>query len=111
MASDDRILVIFGSAALAQSGDVVLLDRVATIPAGIVAARFSPQGSGALHAIGCICCGGRSPAAVALAGLFAARARGQVEFFRRVIADVRDEALVRGQLADDVLVRARFIVA
>ena len=107
MPTDDRIDVIFAPAAAAVVPDALLTD-VPPPPgfAGAVA-RFA-AGAGMAHSIGCGCCGGRAPAAVALAGLFTARARGDVAFFTRVIADVRDAALVQRALEDDIVVRARF---
>jgi hypothetical protein len=61
-----------------------------------------------VHRPGCFCCGGRGPAASALAGLFQDRARGRVPWFSGVLAAVRDPAAVAAELAGDVLVAARF---
>ncbi|MDE2573876.1 MAG: hypothetical protein KGL55_01045, partial [Rhodospirillales bacterium] len=57
---------------------------------------------------GCACCLPRHGAAAALGALFLARARGEVPFFRRVLAVVRDAAAVRAALAGDVVTAARF---
>ena len=105
MTKDDRISVFFAPSATAVAADALLTD--AAPPPGFVGgvARFA---AGAAHRIGCGCCGGRAPVAVALAGLFTARARGDVAFFTRVIADVRDPDLVQLALEDDIIVRARF---
>jgi hypothetical protein len=63
------------------------------------------------HAIGCACCLPRGPAAQALGHLFLARARGDVPFFREVLAvavTTPGEAAVRAALAEDPVVSARF---
>jgi hypothetical protein len=60
------------------------------------------------HAFGCTCCLPRTAAAQALGQLFLARARGEMGFFRRVIAAPEDAASVRAAVTDDVLVAARF---
>lgn len=63
------------------------------------------------HRIGCACCAGRSPAAIALDRLFLARVRGGCAWFDRVGALIGAEP-GRRQLADaldaDLLTRARF---
>jgi len=63
------------------------------------------------HRIGCACCAGRSPAAVALDRLFQARIRGTCAWFERVGALVLTPASrlqVRAALSDDPLTLARF---
>lgn len=66
-------------------GDAVLAEVGRVLPPGMAPnAWFEPALNA--HLPGCACCVGRSPAAMALAGLFAARARGGVPFFRRVVA-------------------------
>jgi hypothetical protein len=76
-------------------------------------ARFTPPAPSG-HAIGCACCTPRGPVAEALGRLFLARARGEVGFFRSVIArpaSAAGEAAIRAALADDPLVSARFRLA
>ena len=93
-------------------GDAVLAEAGCALPHGTApAAWFEPQPD--LHRPGCACCAGRSPAAMALAGLFAARARGGVPFFRRVVAVAATEA-GRAELRtalDDPLVAGRYRAA
>ena len=89
--SDLRIEVVFGVIGLAGPGDVVLAAPV----------------EGGFHVPGCACCVGRGALAAALGGLFIARAKGEVEFFRRVVVTGADAA-ARAGLADDALVSARF---
>lgn len=112
MVSDSRIPVMFANpaqvAALLRADDALLAEGGLAVPTGGLVGRFS---LGAAHVLGCNCCAGRSAPAQALAALFLARARGEGLFFRRVIAVVRDQTLVRGLLEDDVMVRARFVVA
>jgi len=96
--------------ALSASGPQPLAARVAA--AGDAAAQFTPVA--ARHAMGCVCCAGRSPAAQALDQLFQRRARGQCPWFDRVLALVRSPAgaaMLADALAEDVLTRARFRAA
>jgi hypothetical protein len=51
--------------------------------------------SGPAHAASCTCCGGRTPAALALDRLFQARVRGTCAWFDRVIALVATDAARR----------------
>ncbi len=63
------------------------------------------------HPAGCACCLPRSEAAAALGRLFLARARGDVAFFRRVVAVTmtpQGEAAVRAAVAEDPLISGRF---
>lgn len=63
------------------------------------------------HALGCACCAGRLPAAVALDRLFLDRVRGAVPFFRSVVAlddAPSDAGQVARALAQDAVVGARF---
>ena len=88
--TDSRIPIVFGSEA---GADDVALRRVGQTPG---------------HVPGCACCRPRSGIATELGRLFMARARGEVAFFRRVVADQTDAPAVRAALAGDVVVRARF---
>lgn len=63
------------------------------------------------HAADCACCAPRGAAASELAALFLARARGEVPFFRRVVAVPASEAgaaAIRTALRDDPFVSGRF---
>ncbi len=63
------------------------------------------------HPAGCACCVPRGAVAADLARLFLARARGEVPFFRRVVAVPDGGAgtdAVRAALRDDPFVSARF---
>ena len=114
MDADDRVTLIFGQLADARPGDAVLYDgaRGDAVPSkDVPVASFAPDTTRNTlidHSIGCRCCGGRDPAALALAGLFLARARGEVGYFSRVVVDVGDVSLVRAMLEHDLFVRARF---
>jgi len=112
MAADPRIPVIFVDPDLAAGA--LRADDALLVEDGLIAQPGGMVGTFALgvtaHLIGCRCCAGRSPPASALSSMFLARARGDAVFFRRVIAVVRDRALVRRLLEDDVNVRARFKV-
>lgn len=79
------------------------------LPAGAVAmVSFDPWMP---HEAACNCCGGRSPAAVALDRLFQARVRGACGWFKRVVALVETPAAreaVTMALRDDAVTAARF---
>ena len=80
------------------------------LPAGAVA-LVSFDLSGPTHAIGCACCAGRSPAAVALDRLFQARVRGGCAWFDRVVALAETDqarAEIGSALREDALTAARF---
>ena len=88
--------------------DAVLAETGLVPPPGVQpTAWFEPSRD---HPAGCACCMTRSPSAMALAGLFAARARGSVPFFRRVVALPCSELGVAELQAalDDPLVAGRF---
>lgn len=75
---------------------------------GLPTERFDP-GQG--HRIGCACCAGRSPAAIALDRLFQARIRGTCAWFDRVgvlVATPTARMQVRSALSDDPVTAARF---
>ena len=92
---DDRIPIGFGPGT-SLSG---------VRPDDAVLPRAAPEFG---HVPGCACCRPRSRVAAELGRMFLARARGEVPFFRRVVADAADAAAVRAALAGDVLVAARF---
>ena len=75
-------------------------------------ASFDP--AMAFHAGGCLCCGGRPPAAAALDRLFQARVRGACPWFERVVAFAETQAArdaVAAALVDDAVTAARFRAA
>jgi hypothetical protein len=112
---DARIPVVFAGIAEATPSDALLLEDDMPSPHPISAAtvaRFRPSlPSAAGHVPGCLCCVPRQPAAEALGRLFLARVRGDVKFFDRVVACVRDPDLVRAALAQDQMASARFRLA
>ena len=102
--------VHFFSANLAWGGAAWLIQGDTPTPIAAPAARFSlPAIEG--HAVNCACCAPRGPVAAALTHLFLARARGDVTFFRAVIALPQDQAgaaAIRSALATDPMLAARF---
>ena len=96
---DARIPVVNGTAESAASDDVVLLEGRDFV--------FSPSG----HPVGCACCVARGPVAEAFSRLLLARVRGEISFFRRVLAvtcTAEGREAVLGALAKDPVVSARF---
>ena len=109
---DARIPVLFGPAALAGTEDAVLLETrsAETVQAAMLVERFD-ETSHQPHATGCVCCTSRTELGRLLAGLFLARARGEVGFFRRVIVASGSPAVqdaVRAALAQDPLASSCF---
>jgi hypothetical protein len=113
---DARVPVGFGALAEGSPEVALLIEGAATpAPPGVAVARFE-AGEGkvegvAPHAAGCACCVPRHPVADALRRLFQARARGEVPFFRRVVAVCttdRGTELVDVALALDPTARAWF---
>ena len=107
MSTDARLPVVFGDFSTAGPDDALLIEGEAPAPAGAAVARFA-AGPRPWHAVGCACCVPRAAAAAALGRLYLARARGEVAFFRRVVAVVHDPGAVRAALAADALAAARF---
>jgi len=108
---DARVPVLFASLNDADSTAALLIEGEAPAPEGVPVARFTDAAATGPHPPGCPCCAARSPAAVALAALFLARARGELAFFRVVVAVCRTpdgESAVRAALAADPLVSAWF---
>ncbi len=74
-------------------------------------------GEGASHRLShrgpCRCCAGRPAQAPTLTWLFQARARGEIGFFRGVVAQLPQpqEAALRAALASDLFLRSRFVQA
>lgn len=80
---DARVPVRLGALTDAGEGDALLIEGNVDA-AGWPATRFEAVSPG--HGPECACCAPRSSAALALNTLFQARARGDLPFFRRVIA-------------------------
>lgn len=96
---DARVPVLIGSEVDAGADDAVLAEGAAA------------WGALANHAADCACCAPRGAVAPELTALFLARARGEVPFFRRVVAVPADEAgaaAMRAALRDDPFVSGRF---
>jgi hypothetical protein len=108
--TDERIPVRFGPLAAAEPHDALLIEGDAQA-AGAAVARFVMPARLGGHPVGCACCAPRGPVATALGALFLARARGELKWFRSVVAVTRSaagEAAVRAALVDDVVTAARF---
>ena len=106
---DARVPLVFGQVADAGPDDAVLTDGDAAAPQAATVLRLNIEaGLPTTHAPNCACCLPRQPAAAALGGLFLARARGEVPFFRRVVAVMADPAALRQAVATDPLVAGRF---
>ena len=109
---DARVPVHLDPAAEPGADAALLVEGEAAVPPGLPVARFTPAVQ--LHGIGCACCIPRGAVAEALGRLFLARARGEVAFFRSVIARPASEAgaaAIREALASDPLVSGRFRLA
>jgi len=121
-AGDGRIRVRFGVEGDAGPEDALLIEGEA--PAAGIAprdggapadrpaiARFTLPVRVPTHPLGCICCAPRGPVAEALGRLFLARARGEVPWFRSVVAVTHAAGgvdAVRAALTGDVVTTARF---
>ncbi len=104
---DARVPVVFGAIGDAGPDDALLIEGDAPAPDGRVVVRLMEQ-SLPSHAIGCACCVPRSAAGSALAGLFLSRGRGDVAFFRRVVAVTEDRAAVMAAIDGDMLASGWF---
>jgi hypothetical protein len=104
--TDMRIPIIFNGTP--GPDDAALVEDGHDMPPEGYALRFTAAKPG--HVLGCACCSLRGPAADALGQMFAARARGQAPFFKRVVvlASPEGEAAVRQALAEDVVTKARY---
>lgn len=83
-------------------------------PAGAPAVTETFVPADAPHLVGCACCAGRAPAALALDRLFQARVRGQVGWFDRVVAlatSPAGQAEIAAALREDALTLARYRAA
>ena len=106
---DARVPVVFGGMADAGPDDALLLDGDMDAPEGREVVRLS-AGSSPAHVSGCVCCVPRSAAGSALAGLFLARGRGTVSYFKRVVAITEDRAAVVEAIENDMLASGWFRV-
>lgn len=108
MRIDARVPVRVGELADAGAGDALLLPAGAPPLTGWPAEVMS--GGAAGHVAGCACCQPRNAAAQALGALFLRRARGEIGWFRSVLAVVgpAEAAMVRGALDADPLTLAYF---
>ena len=109
-ADDVRIGVRFGAASDAGPDEALLIEGAGPADRPAVA-RFRLPVRISAHPLGCTCCAPRGPVAEALGRLFLARARGELPWFRAVVAVTRSDAgadAVRTALASDVVTVARF---
>ena len=104
---DARVPVVFASIAEAEPDDALLIEGDEPVPEGRVVVRLADTATPS-HAAGCVCCVPRSAVGSALASLFLARGRGEVAFFRRVVAVTADPSAVRAALHDDPLASGWF---
>lgn len=107
---DARVPMVFGGIEDAGPDDALLLDGEMAAPAGRVVVRLSGVASPA-HAAGCVCCAPQSEAGSALAGLFLKRGRGEVGYFRRVLAVTENRDAVIEAVRGDVLASGWFRIA
>ncbi len=108
---DARIPVHFTPQAQAQAECAWLLQDDAPAPPDMPTARFHLPAVQADHPADCRCCQPRGPVVMALSGLFLARVRGEIGFFRHVIAitlNQQGEDAVKAALASDPFLLARF---
>ena len=99
-------------AALAGRPAALLVEGAAPEDAPAATESFVP--ADAPHLVGCACCAGRAPAALALDRLFQARVRGQVGWFDRVVAlatSPAGQAEIAAALREDALTLARYRAA
>jgi hypothetical protein len=104
---DARVPVVFGGIGDAGPQDALLIEGDAPAPEGRVVVRLMAEATPA-HVAGCVCCVPRSAAGAALAGLFLARGRGDVAFFRRVLAVTSDRAAILAAIENDMLASGWF---
>ena len=104
---DARIPVVFGAIADAGPDDALLIEGDAEAPEGRVVVRLMANATPA-HIAGCVCCVPRSAAGSALAGLFLARGRGDVSYFRRVLAVTSNPDAISTAIENDMLASGWF---
>jgi hypothetical protein len=115
--NDALIPVVFGPRSRAGNGDAVLVEASGAAaplqcdPGSTMTFSVARQGG---HPAACACCTPRGAVAEALGRLFLARVRGEIPFFRRVVAITSTEAgaaAVRAAGANDPLTAARYRLA
>ena len=104
---DARVPIVFGAITEAQPDYAILIEGDAEAPAGRIVVRLTTDPT-AQHATGCVCCVTRSAAGSALAGLFLARGRGDVAYFRRVLAISADPKSILAAVEADMLASGWF---
>lgn len=109
---DARIPVVFAPAGLAGDDDALLLgaDANEALVRAMPTERLDSPAA-AIHPADCSCCMPRSTIGRRLSGLFIARGRGEVGFFRRVVVATDDPAAreaVRAAVAQDPLASSLF---
>ena len=106
---DARLPVRFGPLHSRTPTEAVLTDSGTPGPGAWAALAAAPTA----HPAGCACCLPRSPAAVALAALFRARATGASPPFAAVLAVLEpgNQAALRAALETDPIASARFRLA
>jgi hypothetical protein len=107
---DARVPLVFGALSDLRPDDALVVEGDEPIPEGVPAVRLSLE-SLAAHMAGCVCCVPRSAVGQALSGMFLARGRGEVAFYRRVLVITQDAAALRAALEDDLLASSWFRVA
>lgn len=106
---DLRVPVRFGAVAEAGAADALLVEG-GGVPVGEHPSEVFAVGAPG-HAPDCACCAPRSEAAAALNRLFQRRARGEVPFFRKVVAVTatpEGDLAVWTALRSDPVASARF---
>ncbi len=109
MKIDARVPVVFGAVGDAGPDDALLIEGDAAAPEDRLVVRLAAEAT-PQHLPGCLCCVPRTAAGSALSGLFLSRARGEVAFFRRVVAVTADPAALRSVIEDDILASGWFRV-
>jgi hypothetical protein len=107
---DARVPVVFGALSELRADDALLIDGTAAAPDGVTVVRLADP-SVPMHVAGCVCCVPRSAAGAALSGLFLARGRGDVAFFRRVLAVTPEPDAIRTAVEDDLVASSWFRLA
>jgi len=108
---DARVPVLIGRLEDAEGDDALLIEGSQRVQRPAVAHFEVAERQ---HAPGCACCAPLSPVAFALRALFQARAKGDVPFFRRVVAVTRTEegdVAVWSAIRNDPLTAGRFRLA
>lgn len=111
---DARVPIRFGEPSTAGHDSALLLEGDEPAPATRPVARFVIRQLSRAHPAGCVCCAPRGVVAEALSRLFLARARGEVGFFREVVAVSRTaagRAAIDAALERDPLVSSWFRAA